>query len=67
MAIWSTSSNDEGFNARLHEICFKTNLDYDNKLLPWDIIALISHGRMLAKCKLISQSDGALMRNTYSK
>ena len=61
MAIWSTSANDEGFNSRLHEICFKTNLDYDNKLLPWDIIALISHGRMLAKCELISASDAELI------
>ena len=61
MAIWSTSANDEGFNARLHEICFKTNLDYDNQLLPWDIIALISHGRMLAKCALISNADAELI------
>ena len=64
MAIWSTSANEDGFNSRLHQICFKTNLDYDNRLLPWDITALISHGRMLEKVGLISASDSkAILEN----
>ena len=64
MAIWSTSANEDGFNSRLHQICFKTNLDYDNQLLPWDITALISHGRMLEKVGLISASDAkAILEN----
>ena len=64
MAIWSTSANEDGFNSRLHHICFKTNLDYDNRLLPWDITALISHGRMLEKVGLISADDAkAILEN----
>ena len=60
MAIWSTS-NDEGFNERLHEICFKTNLDYDDLLLPYDLKALIAHGRMLVKQELISGREGEVI------
>ena len=59
MAIWSANPGADKFNARLHEICFKTNLDYDNALLPYDIVGLKAHGRMLAQCGLIPNDDGA--------
>ena len=35
--IWASGKDEESFNQRLHEICFKTNLDYDNMLMPYDI------------------------------
>ena len=59
--IWASNSNEEAFNQRLHEICFKTNLDYDNLLMPFDIEALIAHGEMLGECKLISKEDNILI------
>ena len=59
MAIWSSDNGEDGFSRRLHEICFKTNLDYDNRLLPYDIEALIAHGRMLGATGLISVEDSA--------
>ena len=55
--IWAKDGSGNPFSQRLHEICFKTNLDYDNVLLPHDIKALISHGKMLGHTKLISQED----------
>ena len=61
MAIWNTSSDEEGLNKRLHQICFKTNFSYDNLLLPYDIKALIAHGEMLVAKDLISQQDGTLI------
>ena len=65
MAIWSSSSADEiGFNQRLHEICFKTNLDYDNLLLPFDIDGLRAHGRMLVACGYIPEDEGKLIDST---
>ncbi|MCH2206470.1 MAG: hypothetical protein MK132_11430 [Lentisphaerales bacterium] len=59
--IWASNSNEEAFNQRLHEICFKTNLDYDNLLMPYDIEALVAHGEMLGECELISQEDSQLI------
>lgn len=55
--IWASGKDEEAFNQRLHEICFKTNLDYDNLLMPFDIEALIAHGEMLGECDLISTED----------
>jgi argininosuccinate lyase len=55
--IWASNNDEETFNQRLHEICFKTNLDYDNQLMPFDIEALIAHGEMLGECDLISSED----------
>lgn len=55
--IWASGKDEESFNQRLHEICFKTNLDYDNLLMPYDIEALTAHGEMLGECGLISSED----------
>jgi len=55
--IWASGKDEESFNQRLHEICFKTNLDYDNLLMPYDIEALIAHGEMLGESGLISSED----------
>ena len=55
--IWASGKDEVSFNSRLHEICFKTNLDYDNLLMPFDIEALIAHGEMLGECKLIDMED----------
>ena len=55
--IWASGKDEESFNQRLHEICFKTNLDYDNLLMPYDIEALIAHGEMLGECGLITIDD----------
>lgn len=57
-AIWSTGTEDATFNQRLHEICFKTNIDYDSDLLCFDIESLIAHGEMLAHVGLITIDDG---------
>ena len=62
--IWASNSNEEAFNQRLHEICFKTNLDYDNLLMPYDIEALIAHGEMLGECNLISSKDSKIIVST---
>ncbi|MCM8541382.1 MAG: lyase family protein [Lentisphaeraceae bacterium] len=59
--IWASGKDEESFNQRLHEICFKTNLDYDNMLMPYDIEALIAHGEMLGECDLISMEDSQLI------
>lgn len=59
--IWASGKDEESFNQRLHEICFKTNLDYDNMLMPFDIEALIAHGEMLGECGLISKDDSSLI------
>ncbi|MCM8526347.1 MAG: lyase family protein [Lentisphaeraceae bacterium] len=59
--IWASGKDEESFNQRLHEICFKTNLDYDNMLMPFDIEALIAHGEMLGECGLISKEDSSLI------
>lgn len=55
--IWASGKDEESFNPRLHEICFKTNLDYDNMLMPYDIEALVAHGEMLGECGLIPKED----------
>lgn len=66
--IWaSNNSNDVVFSPRLHEICFKTNLDYDNRLLPFDIEALIAHGIMLGECSLIPGEDADLITKTLKE
>ena len=57
MAIWSTSTDEQGFYKRLHQICFKTNLDYDNLLLPYDIRTLQAHCSMLKKANLLSSEQ----------
>ena len=62
--IWASGKDEEAFNQRLHEICFKTNLDYDNLLMPYDIEALIAHGEMLGECNLISSDDSAKIVET---
>lgn len=62
--IYASGMEEETFNQRLHEICFKTNLNYDNLLLPYDIEALIAHGEMLGECGLISTGDSDLIVNT---
>ncbi|MCM8535682.1 MAG: lyase family protein [Lentisphaeraceae bacterium] len=59
--IWASNADEESFNQRLHEICFKTNLDYDNLLMPYDIEALIAHGEMLGETELISKEDSQLI------
>ena len=65
--IWASNTNEEAFNQRLHEICFKTNLDYDNLLMPYDIEALIAHGEMLGECELISNDDSTLIVSTLKE
>ena len=59
--IYASGKEEESFNQRLHEICFKTNLNYDNLLMPYDIEALIAHGEMLGECELISAADSQLI------
>lgn len=65
--IYASAAGEESFNQRLHEICFKTNLDYDDLLLPFDIKALIAHGEMLGECQLISSEDSILIVNTLKE
>ena len=62
--IYASGKEETAFDQRLHEICFKTNLDYDNLLLPYDIKALIAHGEMLGECGLISPTDSTLITTT---
>ncbi|MCP4396115.1 MAG: argininosuccinate lyase [bacterium] len=59
--IYASGREEEAFNQRLHEICFTTNLNYDNLLLPYDLTALIAHGEMLGECGLISAADSELI------
>ena len=59
--LYASGQEEESFNQRLHEICFKTNLNYDNLLLPYDIEALIAHGEMLGECGLIPAADSDLI------
>lgn len=59
--IYSTGQGEVSFNRRLHEICFSTNISYDDLLLPFDIEALIAHGEMLGECSLITEKDSRLV------
>ena len=59
--IWASGKNEVSFDPRLHQICFKTNLDYDNLLMPYDIEALIAHGEMLGECGLIEREDSKII------
>lgn len=65
--IYASGKEEECLNQRLHEICFKTNLDYDNLLMPYDIEALIAHGEMLGECRLISAADSQLIVKTLKE
>ena len=65
--IYASGKEEAAFDQRLHEICFKTNLDYDNLLLPYDIKALIAHGEMLGECGLISPADSTLITTTLKQ
>ncbi len=65
--IWASGKDEESFNNRLHEICFKTNLDYDNLLMPFDIEALIAHGEMLGECQLIPREEAIAIATTMRK
>ena len=65
--IYASGKEEETFNQRLHEICFKTNLNYDNLLLPYDIEALIAHGEMLGECGLIAAEDSATIVATMKE
>ncbi len=62
--LYASGRSEEPFHKRLHEICFTTNLEYDNLLLPYDIEALIAHGEMLGECGLISPSDSQTIVST---
>ncbi|PID60396.1 argininosuccinate lyase [candidate division KSB3 bacterium] len=59
--LYASGVEEETFNQRLHEICFQTNFNYDNLLLPYDIKALIAHGEMLGECGLIPEEDSRLI------
>ena len=42
---------------------FVSSIDYDVKLTKYDIFGSIAHTKMLAKCKIISQSDAKKIIN----
>ncbi len=42
---------------------FVSSIDYDVKLTKYDILGSIAHTKMLAKCKIISQSDAKKIIN----
>ena len=58
--IWE-SNNKSQFNEQLHSLCFQTNLEFDQKLIPYDLKALKAHCSMIFNAQYLIHNEKNLL------
>lgn len=65
--IWAVGNNFNEISQRVHQLCFDTNLKYDNLLLPYDIKGLIAHCTMLQSAHYITEDECRSINQTLQE